>query len=338
MPYVAGRTAHRAAARRGGSAPGRTPRRPASSRSSPLRDRCRPWPFGRPAAAQRHFENGLALYDAQRDRVNAARVGYDTGTACHAVLGLVLWERGYPDEALRHAQEAIAAARPASHPLSEAWALSHAAYVHLLRGEIALCLEWAEAALALATEQMLPHFAVHAMVCSGWALVKKGNAEQGLARLRAAMDGDPAIGTREVNSIWLVLLADACLETGRIEEGLSAVRAAIAETKEIAARPYEAELNRLEGELLLVSKQPDETRAEASFRNAVAIARSSRRNHGNCGRRRASPGFWRTKGDARKRAPCSRRSTAGSPKASTPPISKRRDRCFEALGSKPVAK
>ncbi len=230
--------------------------------------------LGSLAAAQRHFENGLALYDAQRDRVKAARVGYDTGTACHALLGLVLWDRGYPDEALRHAEEAIAAAGTASHPLSEAWALSHAAYLHLLRGEIALCLEWAEAALALATEQMLPHFAAYAMVCSGWALVKKGYAERGLARLRAAMDADPAIGTREMNSIFLVLLADACLETGRIEEGLSAVRAAIAETKEIAARPWEAELNRLEGELLLVSKQPDETRAEASFRNAAAIARS----------------------------------------------------------------
>jgi predicted ATPase len=226
------------------------------------------------AAAHRHLENGLALYDPQRDRVNAARVGFDTGTACHAILGVVLWDRGYPDEAVRHAEEAIAAARAASHPLSEAWALSHAAWVHIFRGEIAPCLERAEAALALATEQMLPHFAAQAALSSGWALVKKGYAEKGLARLRAALDADPAIGTREMKQYWLGLLADACLETGRIEEGLSAVREAIAETKEIAAHHYEVELNRLEGELLLVAKEPDETRVEASFRNAVAIARA----------------------------------------------------------------
>jgi predicted ATPase len=225
------------------------------------------------AAAQRHFENGLALYDAKRDRVKAARLGFDTGTACHALLGLVLWDRGYPDEALRHAEEAIATACAASHPLSEAFALSHAAYVHGWRGEIALCLERAEAALVLATEQMLPHFAGHAMVGSGWALAKKGHAKKGLARLRAAMDTDPAIGTRELKQLRLRFLADACLETGRIEEGLSAVREAIAETKEIAARPYLPELNGLEGEFLLASKEPDEKGAEASFRKAIAIAR-----------------------------------------------------------------
>jgi tetratricopeptide (TPR) repeat protein len=227
------------------------------------------------AAAHRHFENGLALYDAERDRVYAAHLGFDTGTACHALLGLVLWYRGYPDEALRHAEEAIAAARAASHPLSEAFALSHAAFVHAWRGEIALGLERAEATLALATEQMLLHFAAHARVCSGWALVKKGYAEKGLARLRAAMDADPAIPTRELKQLWLPFFADASLVTGRIEEGLSALRSAIAETKEIVARPWGAELNRLEGELLLAASEPDETRAEASFRYAVAIARAT---------------------------------------------------------------
>jgi predicted ATPase len=226
------------------------------------------------AAAHRHFGNGLALYDPERDRPKAARVGFDTGTACHALAAFVHWDLGYPDEALRHAEEAIVTASAASHPLSEAWALSHAAYIHGYRGEIALSLERAEAALALATEQMLPHFAMHAALCSGSALVKKGCAEKGLARLRAALDADPAIGTRLANSFWLAFLAEACLDTGQIEEGLSALREAIVGTEEIVARPWEAELHRLEGELLLVSAEPDERRAESSFRNAIAIARA----------------------------------------------------------------
>jgi predicted ATPase len=229
--------------------------------------------LGDSAAAHRHFENGLALYDPQRDRAKAARVGYDICTACHALLGFVLWERGYPDEGLRHAEEAIAAARAASHPLSEVWALSHAAYIHQYRGEIALCLERAEATLALAIEQVLPFYAAHAVLCSGWALVKEGYAEKGLARLRAATSANPAIGTRLLNSFWLAHLADACLETGGVEEGLSSVREALALVEETAARRYEAEINRLEGELLLVSQEPDESGAEASFRKALDIAR-----------------------------------------------------------------
>jgi predicted ATPase len=130
--------------------------------------------LGHLAAARRHYREGLALYDPERDRGKAARLVGDTSAACYANLGIVLWIEGFPDQALRHVEAAIAAARAASHPLSEAWALSHAAFVHQFRGEVALCLERAEAALALATDQVLPHFAAQATVGSGWGLVKTG--------------------------------------------------------------------------------------------------------------------------------------------------------------------
>ena len=73
------------------------------------------------AAARRHLEKGLALYDPERDRAKAARVSFDACMACHSYLGLVLWDQGFPNEALRHAEDATAAARAAAHPLSEAW-------------------------------------------------------------------------------------------------------------------------------------------------------------------------------------------------------------------------
>ncbi len=224
------------------------------------------------AAARRHLEAGLALYDPERDRAEAARYGFDTCTACHAVLGWVFWDQGYPDQALRHAEEAIAAARAVSHPLSDAFALSFAAMLHQLRGDVAFCRERAEAALALATEQLLPYWAAHATVLGGWALVKEGQAAEGLARLRAGLDAGRATGSKVRGPQWLALLAEACLAAGRIEEGLSAVREALAEVEETAARYYEAELNRLEGELLLACEQPEESGAEASFRKATVIA------------------------------------------------------------------
>jgi predicted ATPase len=55
-------------------------------------------------------------------------------------------------------------------------------------------------------------------------------------------------------------------------EGLSAVREALAELEETEARYIEAELNRLEGELVLAAEAPDESGAEAAFRKALAIA------------------------------------------------------------------
>jgi class 3 adenylate cyclase/predicted ATPase len=223
-------------------------------------------------AARRHSEGGLAGYDPERDRARDPRVGYDVGVACRILLGQVLSLQGFLDEALGHAEEAIAAARAAAHPSSEAVGLSVAALMHQLRGEEALCLERAEAALALSTEQMIPFVATYAMVPSGWALVKKGEVEEWLARLHAGIDAHRASGARLRLPDRLALLAEACLAAGRLEEGVSAVRQALIETEETEVRWYEAELNRLEGELVFASEDPDQDRAEASFRKALDIA------------------------------------------------------------------
>jgi class 3 adenylate cyclase/predicted ATPase len=225
------------------------------------------------AAARRHYEEGLALYDTERGPTKAARFGLDAYMACHSHLGLILWQRGFPDEALHHVEEAIAAAPSASHPLSEALALGCAATLHQWRGEATLCLERAEAVLIIATEQVLPLHVARAMVLSGRAVVKTAQSEEGLARLRAGLDAYRATGDEFHGPLWLALLAEACLDTGRVEEGLLAVHEALAETEETEARYCEAELDRLEGELLLASREPDEFRAEASFRKAIAIAR-----------------------------------------------------------------
>jgi predicted ATPase len=156
--------------------------------------------------------------------------------------------------------------------LSDAFALSFAAMLHQLRGEVALCRERAESALALASEQVLPYWAAYAKALSGWALVEEGQEEEGLALLRAGIDANRAIGAKVRAPQWLALLAEACLVTGRVEEGLSAVSEALAVTEQTAARYCEAELDRLEGELGLAAKQPDESGVEASFRKAITIA------------------------------------------------------------------
>ena len=52
------------------------------------------------------------------------------------VSGRVLWHLGYPDQALRCAHQAVAIAEAVSHSVSLAGALSWAAALHQLRGEV----------------------------------------------------------------------------------------------------------------------------------------------------------------------------------------------------------
>jgi predicted ATPase len=138
---------------------------------------------------------------------------------------------------------------------------------------VVLCLRQAEALLDHATEQVLPYYAANARVLGGWALVKDGRAEEGLAQLRAGLHAFAAVTARQWRIRFLVVLAEASLQAGRTEEGLSAVHEMRAAVEETESGCFEAELYRLEGELRLSSEQPDESEAEASFRKAIAISR-----------------------------------------------------------------
>ena len=108
--------------------------------------------------------------------------------------------------------------------------------------------EIAQIAAAIGREfsyELLASVAKHREVLSGWALVKNGQAQRGLDRLRAGLDTGLATGHKAKEPYWLALFAEACLETGRVEQGLSAVREAIAETQRTASCSSDAELNRL---------------------------------------------------------------------------------------------
>ena len=60
---------------------------------------------------------------------------------------------------------------------------------------------------------------------------------------------------------------------GQIEEGLHVLAEALAAVEKTGGRFYEAELNRLKGELLLRQAPSDEDQAETYYRQALDVAR-----------------------------------------------------------------
>lgn len=78
---------------------------------------------------------------------------------------------------------------------------------------------------------------------------------------------------RNVRLRALAFFAQACAETGRVVEGLAAVRAAWPELQRNNELWWEPELHRLEGEFLLRDPGTERSEAEACLRRAVASAR-----------------------------------------------------------------
>jgi len=72
---------------------------------------------------------------------------------------------------------------------------------------------------------------------------------------------------------FLTLLAEAYMETGRLDDGLIALTEALAAADERENRHYEAEMHRLKGELLLRQGEFNAAEAQSCFGRAIEIAR-----------------------------------------------------------------
>ena len=72
---------------------------------------------------------------------------------------------------------------------------------------------------------------------------------------------------------FLAILAEAHEKAGQAEEGLVLIAEALEFVARTGERDYEAEVHRVKGELLLARSPSDPAGAEASFREALDVAR-----------------------------------------------------------------
>ncbi|MGC1678407.1 MAG: adenylate/guanylate cyclase domain-containing protein [Candidatus Binataceae bacterium] len=225
-------------------------------------------------ASQRHVERGLELFES---KLRSAAVPLYTAhhpAVCGYAWGAQLsWLRGRPDAARRWAERAVSLANELGDAMSAAFALYVKALVHRMMLEPNLALEIAGAAINIAEDVGFLYVLRHARVVKGWALTELGRAEEGIGQIREETDALSA--NRE--ELWLTLslatLADACLRVGRIEHGLKAIGDALDLVRRSGECFWEAEINRLRGELLLGQSPSDPALARASVEHAIKKAR-----------------------------------------------------------------
>ncbi|MBI2360624.1 MAG: AAA family ATPase [Deltaproteobacteria bacterium] len=224
---------------------------------------------GELAEARAHDEQGIALYDPKQHHSLVFLYGYDRGVLYLASTARHLHALGYPDQALKRNQEALALARELAHPYSLAIALNFSAMLHQFRREGQAAQEQAEAAIALSTDQGFPLWAAFGTMLRGWALTERGKGKKGIAQMRQGLDAFAATGAELTRSYFLVLLAEAYGKAGGTEQGLTLLAEARDFVDKHGERFYEAEIYRLKGELLL---KIEDRRSEMCFSQAIEIA------------------------------------------------------------------
>ncbi|MGH8072246.1 MAG: ATP-binding protein, partial [Candidatus Entotheonellia bacterium] len=221
--------------------------------------------------ARAHLEQALAFPAAPQDPSFTSL--FSGGVSLNA-LGTpvwVLWVLGYPDQALTRSHEMLTYAQKLQHPFSLTGALFNIMTLHKLRGEGAAAQEWAEAALAIMSEQGIVRYLAATTFTRGWALAAQGQHEEGMAEMRQGLAGRRAMGGGVALAEFPARLAEAYGRIGQAEEGLYLLTEAL--TLVDRDRWYEAELHRIKGELLLRQAVPDAPQAEACFQQALAVAR-----------------------------------------------------------------
>jgi class 3 adenylate cyclase/DNA-binding winged helix-turn-helix (wHTH) protein/predicted ATPase len=227
------------------------------------------------ALARTHLEQGIALDNPLEQAAPYTIPGErrNPGVGCRFWVARVLWELGYPDQAVQRSQEALTMAHGRADPSLLVETLHHSAHLYVRRREWQTVQAHAEAMLALATEHGFARHAANGALFRGMALTMQGQGAEGLIQMRQGLAALRATGMAVGMTANLVWLAEVYGHVGQVDEGVHLLAEALAVVDTTENSDGEAELHRLHGVLLLRQAVPDALQAEDCFQQALDVAR-----------------------------------------------------------------
>ncbi len=229
--------------------------------------------MGHLIAARRTVEQGISLFDPEQHRLRNWPGG-QPGEQCYLYSAFVLWMLGYPDQALRRGKKALALADDLPNPANLINTLTFVALIHVLRRELAAARQCAGATMEMCVEQRNPYFLSFGTILRGWAHAAQDQGEDGIAEIVKGIAAYRATGSQAWLPYFLGLQAETYLRAKRLDDGLASVAEALALSDKTGERCWQAELNRIMGELLLAMSSNNHAKAENCFSQSLDIARN----------------------------------------------------------------
>jgi class 3 adenylate cyclase/tetratricopeptide (TPR) repeat protein len=217
------------------------------------------------------FRQAIDLWDVDKARSEILVYGEDPSVVCRVYGSWLMWSLGYPDKSSALIREALADAQRLSNPFICAMVLSLASALHVSRNEFSQALVRADACSALSAEHGFPQWTAYAMIFRGRARVALDRADDGIAEMEQGWADWRALGAKLAGTHATFVLADACLQAGRIAAGLDWIKFATEHARTFHERLFEAEIHRVHGELLLGTAATGA--AEPCLRRSIEIAR-----------------------------------------------------------------
>ena len=229
--------------------------------------------LGRISEANAQFAHIIAAHDP--DQLLHLQESQGSNYAAHAQAwqAHALWCLGYPQQAQERGLDAVKLVQDLDQPFNQALVSAYQAMLQQLCADEAVAREHAEQALALTSKYQASYYRAWADILVSYALALEQPNEERIGRLHGSITAFKASGARLRLPYYLSLLAKVYGKAGYPEEGLACIDEALSEARAHNERWWNAELQRLRGEFLLMNGA-DASDVEAALMRAIEIARA----------------------------------------------------------------
>jgi predicted ATPase len=228
---------------------------------------------GRITEGRRHYDQAIALYDPSAHRSLAARFGGDVRVGILCFRSMALWLLGFPEAALKDADDALKYARESSHAFTLMNALNVTTFSHVWCGSNAIANAQADELVALADEKGSPMRKAGGIVLRGWLFASTGNPSNAIQLINDGVAVYMSTGSTTMVPLTLLYLARAYALLGKSDDAWRCIGQATTAMETTKECWCEAEVHRMAGEIELTSPERDAAKAEAYFERALAVAR-----------------------------------------------------------------
>ena len=246
--------------------------------------------------ARAHYDGAVTLYAAREHRPLAMRFGQDVRVAVLSFRSWALWLLGYPDAALVDANQALRDAREIDHAATLMFALALTPQAHFLSADYATVSAANDKLLALAYDKNARYWKAVGTVLKGNLFAVTGRSLDAIQEITSGLTAFRSTGATLYVPSWLSYLARAYADLGKIDDAWRCIGDAIAAIEMTKQRWCEAEVNRVAGEITLMSPEPDAAKAQEYFERALAVARQQQAKSWELRAAMSMARLWRDQG------------------------------------------
>jgi predicted ATPase len=252
------------------------------------------------AESRVHYDKALALYDPAEHRLLATQFGQDVGVVILSYRSWTLWLLGYPEAALADTDHALKNARELGQASTMMYALAHGSFIHIFCGTYAAANAQSDEVVTLADEKGAVAWKAFGMMHHGSLLALTGQASNATQIMTSGISAWRSTGSRLWMPWYLSNLAMAYAEVGQFDDAWRCIGEAITAVDTTKESWCEAEINRMAGDIALMSQQQDAAKAETYFDRALEVARQQQARSWELRAAMSLARLWRDQGKSQQ--------------------------------------